>query len=385
MIYSGHAKNFFSTIFMESQRIVIKVGSNIAVDKEHPQEVLRIDALGRLFQAVLQLQQLGYEVLVVLSGAVAAGRVLSTPNGVGTRQAQAAVGQWKLNGLVNQVVPKELSVGLVLLSREDVVNRRRFLTLQETFQDLLTHRVIPIVNENDATTIKDKNDFPDNDHLASSLAVSLNATHLFLLTNVEGLFSAAPEEPHAELLSVVENVNVELLRIASHGQSEFGRGGMVGKLQAARLATSAGVTTHILHGDHPEYMVDILSGSATHGTLCQPRPSQEVSLSNRDRWLIASKNADGYVQVDAGASRAIQQRRSLLAVGITAVYGSFHTGDTVEVIDPQRETLAVGQVEIDSESLRQMLSTNTELYNIQIIHADNAILICAGGSCTISK
>ena len=355
----------------EKQRIIIKIGSNITLGKSQTTNILNVDVIIRILSVVQQLHTNGHKVVLVVSGAVGAGRVT---NKLTSSQAQAARGQWMLNALISQNIPQNMDVALMLLSKEDIVNRQRFLTLQETFEELLASNAVPIVNENDATSIKGKNDFPDNDHLAAILGVTIRADWLFLLTNVEGVYTGHPTHPESQLIEEITNVNMEILKVASVEGSELGRGGMIGKLQAARLATAAGVETVITSGEKPEQILEILTGTK-YGTRCNARTHSDVKLSNRDRWTISSLSADGSIQVDAGAAKAVLQRRSLLAVGMKQIYGAFASKDVVEIMNHEKETIGVGRVCCDSKELAEVAGQNEKPFNMQIVHADDIILI----------
>jgi len=149
---------------------------------------------------------------------------------------------------------------------------------------------------------------------------------------------------------------------------------MLGKLQAARLATASGITTHIINGNFPERISKILEGTP-FGTVCLPRTHRGVELTNRERWLMSAKGSDGTIQLDEGASQAVLKRKSLLAVGVKKVYGSFDEGDSVEIIDHANETIAIGLVKQNSQQLLELTTTIEKPYGVEIVHADDIILI----------
>ena len=352
--------------------IVIKIGSRIVLESlfgtsvDEANEVIR-----NLFVTVHALVQSGQQVVLVVSGAVGTGKREGV---LETIQAQAARGQFILTTKLATFAPEDMRLALLLISSEDIVNRKRYLSLQETFAELLGAGVVPIVNENDATTIKGQNDFPDNDHLAAILSITLGASRVFLLTDVDGVYSRHPKEIGAELYTEIANVNKELLQAASGKGSTISRGGMLGKLQAARLATAAGITTHIINGNLPERIASILKGEQ-FGTTCLPRTHSGVELNNRDRWLMSAKAGSGTIQLDKGAGAAVRMRKSLLAVGVQKVYGSFTAGDCVEIVDHMKETIAIGLVNQGGDALSAMLTQTEKPYGVEIVHADNLILI----------
>jgi glutamate 5-kinase len=354
------------------QPTIIKIGSHVVVDCiKGDQQNVQCSAIQQLLQVAQTIQQSGQPVVLVVSGAVGTGRLHGT---VERKQALASRGQFLLTTAIAQFCPPSLPLSLLLLSREDIVNRRRYLSLQETFSALFAAGIVPIVNENDATGMTGKTDFPDNDHLAAILAITTNAERLFLLTDVDGVYDNNPKEPGAKLYTEIANVNLELLKAMGGTGSSLSRGGMLGKLKAARLATSAGISTHIINGYFPERITRVLAGESI-GTHCKPRTHESVELTNRDRWLMSAKGSEGTIQLDQGASAAVQKRKSLLAVGVHSVYGNFAKGDSVEIIDYNKETIAIGLVSQTSEELQTLLKQDAKPYGVEVVHADNLILI----------
>ncbi len=332
---------------------------------------LCLDFVRSLFHVCNQLMESGLEVVLVLSGAVGAGKNIL---GDGTKQALAAVGQMHLS---RELPLSALSArpALMLLSKFDMNERDRYTTLANTVNELLKAGIVPIFNENDATTATDTTDFADNDHLAALLSITIRADRLFLLTDVQGVYSAHPATEGAQLFSEIKNVNLELLKMATVGKSALGRGGMVGKLKAARLATSAGIQTHIMSGAVVASIPALLSGVERFGTVCLARTLRAKMLGERERWLMCAKTSDGSIAVDAGAAKAVRARKTLLAVGIKNVYGQFKVGDSVEILDEKKETLAIGLVEQSSEVLRVALQAKEKPFDIDVVHANNLILL----------
>ncbi len=350
--------------------IVIKIGSSVLVDSAGAVNEKRI---ATICGALAGVQRIGYTPVVVLSGAVATGK---QDGGLTLRQAQASRGQWRLNALfeaAGQAVG--LSFSLALLTRQDIANRKRYTTLHETLQDLLSHGIIPVVNENDTVGANNGSDFPDNDHLAAVIALSLGAEKLFLMTNVDGIYSGNPNKEKAvTLLEEITNVNKPLLAIARGKQSDVGRGGMMGKLRAARLATAVGIPVHIFNGAHPEYVSDILGGKK-RGTVCHPRARHAMALALRDRWLLSAQNTGASIAIDSGAVAALQKRKSLLAVGVKEIFGAFAKREVIEIVDEQKETVAVGLTDVSSEELAPLLGSRNKAHGVEVIHANNLIAI----------
>jgi glutamate 5-kinase len=192
---------------------------------------------------------------------------------------------------------------------------------------------------------------------------------------VDGVYTAHPDEEGAELIEVIENVNSELLSATSGGKTAYGRGGMDGKLRAARLATSAGIQATIANGEQADKIVAAVNDGAVYGTACKARLHEGVQLSNRDRWVMAAMQADGTIQIDPGATTAVQKRKSLLAVGVSRVYGTFEAGDAVEIVGADKETIAIGQTAIASSELDKLVSSDERPYDVEVVHADNLIMI----------
>lgn len=349
--------------------IVIKVGSSVVVGDDG----IRCERISALMRALAAAYHDGYAPILVLSGAVATG-ALDLPHTA--KQVRASRGQWMLNtALAASADTVALKIGLVLLTRHDIANRRRYTSLAETLDALCTAGVVPVVNENDTTALPDAHDFPDNDHLAAILAVALHAERLLLATNVSGIYSGNPNtEKEVALLRRIENVNVQLLDIARGKQSNTGRGGMMGKLKAARLATAVGIPVHIFDGAHPEYIGDILAGKE-RGTLCTPRAKHTLALSHRERWLLSARNTGASIQIDTGAVTALSSRKSLLAVGVKKLFGAFEKREVIEVLDEAKETVAVGLTEIASDDLTPLLGSRNKSHGVEVIHANNLILL----------
>lgn len=349
-----------------NQCAVVKISSQLSVADGRVQTAY----LDRLFQACAEAQAGGWHILIVLSGAVAAG------TGPESTQARAAVGQLALaHAVFETAAAHHAKPALILLSREDIVNRVRFQTLEETFDDLLDHGIIPVINENDAAAAR-KNDFLDNDQLATIVAVAAKAEKLLLLTNVDGVYSDNPKtNAAATIVPEIPNVNLRIIEQLAQGKSLTGRGGMEGKLRAARIATAAGITTVIMDGADPQRIPHVLVRGATFGTRCLPRTHARGDLTFRDRWILSAQNSGASIQLDRGAADAIRQRKSLLAVGIRQTFGTFSEHECVELLDPHRETIALGLTALSSRKLEKLLRGPEKPFNVEVVHADNIHLL----------
>lgn len=353
------------------ERMVIKCGSQLVIDPDRLDGVLRLDFMQALLETCQRLKIQGHEVILVLSGAVPAGKKTTH---LESKQALASVGQLRITQELAQFA-KQIDLSLLLLTQFDITERDRHTTLAQTLTELLNTKIIPVINENDATSADGTHDFADNDHLAAIIAITTQADRVLLCTDVEGMFSAHPTTPGAQLFDEIENVNLELLKMAQGGKSQLGRGGMEGKLRAARLATSAGIQTHIMSGAMVKSIPELVAGSTKFGTVCKARTRRAKSLSTRERWLMSAKVSDGSIVLDTGAAAAVQKRKSLLAVGVKTIYGQFSAGDSVEILDAQKETIAIGLSNLSSEALQVALRSDKKPFDIDVVHANNLILL----------
>lgn len=331
------------------QTIVVKLGTSVltrgtkALDRAHMVEIVR-----RCVQATAA----GHRIIIVTSGAIAAGRehlgYPDLPPVVASKQLLAAVGQSRLIQLWEQLFSLYgLHVGQMLLTRADLEDRERFLNARDMLQALLDNGIIPVINENDAVAISEIK-VGDNDNLSALAAILADADLLLLLTDQEGLFTADPAtHKDARLIPLVEHIDDSVRALAGGSVSGLGTGGMFTKIQAAEVATSAGVGVIIASGAHPELIVGILQGNSA-GTMFAPSQSP---LDRRKRWIYGAPLA-GDLFVDAGAARAlVKDKRSLLPAGITEVRGAFARGEVVRIINPDGQDMAHGVVRYNSDAL----------------------------------
>ncbi len=323
-------------------RVVVKLGSSTLTAGTR-----RINA-ARVLDIVRQtvaLRAAGVEVVLVSSGAMAAGRESlnypELPRHVPAKQMLAAIGQPRLMALYEQLFGHyETTVAQVLLTRADLGDRRRYLNARNTLAALLANRVVPIVNEND-TVATEEIRVGDNDNLSALVANVIDADLLVLLTDQTGLYSADPRrDPAAELVREVATPDIpDAVWEAAGGTSGgLGTGGMLTKLQAADLARRSGTTVLIAAGAGVDVLAQAAAGTAM-GTWFRPAAS---SVESRKRYILSGGRAPGGVTIDAGAVRALRAGGSLLPVGVTSVTGEFERGDTVRVLGPGGEELARG-------------------------------------------
>jgi glutamate 5-kinase len=365
-----------------SSTIVIKIGTSSLTQPDTG--FLALATLSQLVETLSQLRSQGHQVILVSSGAVGVGcarlGLTDRPQTIAMKQAVAAVGQGRLMRVYDDLFSTlQQPIAQVLLTRSDLERRSSYVNAYRTFRQLLKLGVIPIVNENDTLAIEEIK-FGDNDTLSARVASLVKADWLFLLTDVAQLYSADPRSnPDAQPISVVDNiadlVNVE---VGDRG-SNWGTGGMITKIEAARIATAAGIRTVITEGRSPQNIARILQGEAI-GTQFEP---QLGSISARKRWIAHGLVPVGKLYLDAGAVKALQQSgKSLLAAGITQVVGEFQNHDAVQLCDPAGLEIARGIVNYSSIELQKIRGAQSEQIakilgyasEETIVHRDNLVL-----------
>lgn len=364
------------------KRLVVKIGSNVLA---LPSGGLDLARVAILCEQVAEAREAGMEVILVSSGAVAAGRgilgMTSRPNTIPDLQAVAAIGQGALMEAYNHEFRRyRLVAAQMLLTRDDMDDRRRYLNARLALLSLLHHPVIPIINENDVVTV-DELKFGDNDMLSAMVAAKLDADLLVILSNVPGLMTDNPgRNPDARLIPVVRELTREITALADGDRSTFGVGGMASKLEAARHATRFGVTCVMTDGCGPEPISRVLSGDF-EGTLFLPSSPRKAGMA-RKHW-IGSRRAKGRVIVDQGAARAlVDKKRSLLAVGVRGIEGTFGKGDVISIESDAGTVLAQGIVNYDSERLALIMGHRSEELSgilgepayAEVVHANNLVL-----------
>jgi glutamate 5-kinase len=360
-------------------RTVIKLGSAIVADE---QGTLRTDVLDRVCAAIGERHGSGEELVIVTSGAIAAGiRALDLPGrptGVDALQATSAVGQGRLYPVYDGLLRSHgVTAAQVLLTFSDISARTNYLNARQTLVKLLEWRVVPVINEND-TTATDEISFGDNDFLAAQVAILVGADSLILLTNTDGLYSADPaSDPQAQLIALVEDFAVlEQLEI-SQATSAHGSGGMRSKVTAADMATAAGIETTICNGWREGVLARVLAGGH-EGTRFA---SRQTRYSSFKLWLKYAKPSHGTIVVDDGAARAMREDgTSLLPVGIVEVRGEFDVGDAVDItaanglVGKGISSYSAGDLTrakgLKSESVRGLLPRAAE----EAVHRDYLVL-----------
>nr|WP_212769797.1 glutamate 5-kinase [Thalassovita mangrovi] len=323
----------------EARRIVVKIGSALLVDRKTGD--LRADWLKGLAEDVAWLKGQGADVILVSSGSIALGRgVLHLPAtelALEQSQAAAAVGQIRLARAYEEVLaPHGITTAQVLVTLEDSADRRRYLNSRATLETLVTLGAVPIVNEND-TIATDEIRYGDNDRLAAQVAVTVGADQLILLSDVDGFYSANPnDDPNAHRYDVIDDITPEIEAMAGDAGSGLSKGGMKTKLMAAKTATGAGCAMAITEGSVMRPLKALDEGANATWFSAQGDPQQA-----RKGWIAAMK-PKGEVVVDAGAVKALQSGKSLLPAGVSGITGVFGRGDPVAILGPDGHKLGQG-------------------------------------------
>jgi glutamate 5-kinase len=353
---------------VSGQRIVVKLGTSVLTNDTRQ---LSRQRMLEIVQQIAALHTTGYEVIVVSSGAQAAGRErLNYPDfgkSMPAKQMLSAVGQGHLMHIYSGLFDIfNIVVGQVLLTRGDLSDRARYLNARDTLLMLIERRIVPIINEND-TTATDELRVGDNDNLSALVANLLDAQLLVLLTDQPGLYTADPRhDASAELIHVVHKIDDNTRAIAGGAGTTLGTGGMATKIEAAQLASRSGVTTVIAAGREPQVLRRILAGEQV-GTRFEPIVTH---LEGRKRWLLAEKPR-GTVQVDDGAAQAVlRDGVSLLPVGVTAVEGAFQRGATIAIVQSNGEPIAHGLANYNSDEIRQLVGVKSRQI-VEILGSSN--------------
>lgn len=367
----------------EAKRIVVKVGTSTIT---YPNGKINYEKIEKLARILSDFQNQGKEMILVSSGAGAAGvgrmGLEAKPKTIPGKQACAAVGQGilmhiyeRLFGEYGQVVAQ------VLLTKTDMVNRHSYANARNALQEMISWGVIPIINENDVVAI-DEFKIGDNDNLSALVASLADADLDILLSDIDGLYMANPKtHPDAKLVSVVEEVTPEIEATAGGAGSKNATGGMLTKLQAAKNAMSAGIALIIANGEHLDILRNILRGEPV-GTLFVPKESH---LRFRNQWLAFGSKICGRLVVDEGLAKALRQKGScsILPVGIVGVEGEFDSGDTVSVVDQDGHELARGMVNYSAGDVALIKGCKTSQieekigykHYDEVIHRDNLVVL----------
>jgi glutamate 5-kinase len=369
---------------IENKRIIVKVGTSTLTASG---EKLNLARMVDLVRQIASLRSAGHQMIVVSSGGIAAGReAMAYPelaHFLPAKQMMAAVGQPRLMAIYTQLFNLyQQQIAQVLLTRDDLADRRRYLNARNTLEALLSYGIIPIINEND-TTATEEIRFGDNDNLSALVANLLEANLLLLLTDQDGLFTADPRlDPQAALIQRIDgdDISPEIMAAARDSGMGLGTGGMASKLQAADLARRSGTEVIIANGAMDQVITRAIAGESL-GTTFSPLGSH---LESRKRFLLAGiKDSSGILVIDDGAVRALRKGGSLLPVGIVGTVGDFSRGQSVTVTDQNDHKVAVGLVNYDIADVQRISGKQSEeidnilgyAYGSEVMHHDNLVLL----------
>jgi glutamate 5-kinase len=367
---------------MSPRRIVVKVGTRLVA---HANGKLNLNFIEKLVRELSDLRNRGLDVILVSSGAIGAGigrlNMPRRPEAIPEKQAAAAVGQ----GLLIQIYEKffaeyGLIVAQILLTRSDLVSRRRYINASNTISTLLGWGVVPIINENDTISVHEIK-FGDNDQLSALVAGLCDADLLVILTDIDGLYTANPRKnKEAQLIPAVKEITAEVKSWGEASDDDLSTGGMVTKLQAAEIAISSGVGLYIANGNIPAVLHRILDGEQI-GTYFYP---QKNYLNRRKRWIAFGRVVQGKVIIDDGAREALcRDRKSLLPIGVVDVHGSFDEGALVAVLDQSGTEIGRGLCNFSAAELLKIKShPSSEIEYLigraaaaeEVIHRDNLVI-----------
>lgn len=366
----------------QTKRMVVKVGSSLVASRD---DGLRLDHLARLAEDLTAVHRTGREVLLVSSGAIVSGikklGLSGYPKNLPLKQAAAAVGQSRLMWAYEKAFESlGQRVAQILLTHQDLADRKRFLNSRHTLTTLLAHNVIPVINENDTVAV-DEIRFGDNDSLAAEVAHLVDADLLVILSDVAGLFTEDPRRnPEATLIPLVHEITPDIEQRAGIACSFEGTGGMATKIMAAKKVAAFGVATLLMSGETPGLLPAIFDG-AEAGTFILPHGRQ---LPSRKQWIAHTLKPKGTLTLDPGAVEALTRRgKSLLASGILRVEGHFGPGDPVVCADSAGREFAKGLVNLSAEMLQKIKGLKTaEIRDVigsqeydEVIHRDNLVIL----------
>jgi len=375
----------FNSLVLDAKVIVVKVGSSLVTNNGNGLDQV---AIAEWAAQIAALVQQGKQVILVSSGAVAEGMQRlgwkKRPVAVNELQAAAAVGQMGLVQMYERCFSQhQLHTAQVLLTHDDLADRKRYLNARTTLRTLLDLKVIPIINEND-TVVTDEIKFGDNDTLGSLVANLIEADTLVILTDQQGLYSADPrKDPNAQFVQHATAGDLALEQMAGGAGSSVGTGGMLTKILAAKRAARSGAHTVIASGREHNVLVRLSAGEVV-GTHLE---ATQMKIAARKQWLADHLRTTGKLVLDAGAVRVlVTEGKSLLPIGVTAVEGYFERGDVVACVDADGHEIARGLVNYSaSETARVMRKPSQQIESIlgyvdesELIHRDNLVLLKQG-------
>ncbi|WP_330396854.1 glutamate 5-kinase [Anaeromicrobium sediminis] len=364
------------------KRIVVKVGTSTLT---HSTGLLNLSRIENIVRQLADIHNRGVEVVLVTSGAIGAGvgklGLDERPKTIPEKQAAAAIGQGVLLHMYSKFFSEYGKItGQILLTRDDMADRNRFLNASNTFTALLDKGVIPVVNENDATVV-DEIKFGDNDTLSAMVASLVNADLLVLLTDIDGLYDSNPKEnKDAKRIEYVGKIDESIDHMAKGAGSKLGTGGMITKIKACKIASFSGVCTVIANGSEDNILNKIMDGEEV-GTFFQ---KTEETLKAKKHWMAFVTNPTNKIYIDDGAQRALlENRKSLLPAGIVKVDGQFGKGEVLAIFNMNNEEIAHGVTNYNSTHIDMIKGIDSsEIERIlgykdydEVIHANNLVVL----------
>ena len=365
-------------LLKNSKVIVIKIGSSLLVDNK---QNIRRKWLSSFAKDIKKLKSKNKKIIIVSSGAIALGckkmNYKKTSLKLDKSQAVASIGQIELMNLFSQSFSKfKLNISQILLTLDDTEERRRSINAKRTFENLFQLNFIPVVNEND-TIATSEIKYGDNDRLASRVAQITNADTLILLSDVDGLFTKNPKLfKDAKLIKKINNFDKDIKNINMKGITEFGKGGMITKIEAAKICNLSGCNMIIANGLHLNPIDKIIKKNN-----CTVFISKISKLHARKKWIISSVSPKGEIIIDDGAKKALVNGKSLLAAGIKKVSGKFDKGDHIKILDIKRKEFARGLSSFSSEEVHKIIGCHSnEIQKIlgyvsksEVVHKDDMV------------
>lgn len=360
--------------------IVLKIGSSLLIDGKNGE--VKTQWLKSLAEDVSKLVKNGKKVVIVTSGAIALGRKslgLSKKNlKLQEKQAAAACGQLSLISVYQEALAKhKLKAAQILITLEDSESRRRYLNARNTLETLISHGIIPVINENDTVATAEIR-FGDNDRLAARVAQMVGADMLILLSDIDGLYTADPgKNKNAVHINEVNEIDEKIEKMAGGSGTDVGSGGMVTKIAAAKIAASSGCSTVITFGKEENPINNLIEGGKFTIFLSKENPE-----SARKRWIADNLNTKGFLVVDDGAATALLKGKSLLPAGVTEVEGSFDRGDAVIIRNAKGKEIGRGLSAYSSKDAKKIMRLKSEKIEEilgfsgrdEIIHRDDLVL-----------
>lgn len=352
------------------KRIVVKIGSSLFFSKDNVWDDSFVYDIAR--RQIPSLIEEGKDLAVVSSGAIAFGMhalgLKERPRKIEDLQAVAAIGQSELMNAYRNLFGKNYTGAQILLTWDDFVDRGRYLNAKNTLQALLEHRkyraqhIVPIINENDTVSTEEIK-FGDNDRLSALVASLISADFLIILSDVDGLL-----DKDKKVIPVVDEITAQIKALACPTSKKTCVGGMVTKIEAARIAMDSGIPCVIANGRKDSIILSAINEPEKCGTLFIAKKG----LAARERWIAFGTKPKGKIEVDDGARGALLNKKSLLSVGISGIEGNFEAGDIVSLVDRKNEEFARGKVSL---SYRQLEKVKGNRYDKEIIHRDNIVIL----------